>query len=204
MGRPCKMLQLARPCHHAQLASPSNLEGLAGNSKGFPGRHSALHWTCPVSLARLCESWVQMLHLAHCWAWQSLASHGKMLHHIGACCALHSLVSHGKAFARPCKMPSPTRHGNSCGDLARSCNLQGLAGMQSLQALPTWKALQAAARASQADTHPCTGHALCHLQDLVSHGDTCCTLHPAGHGKALQVMGRCCITLELAGPCTAL
>ena len=145
-----------------------------------------------------------MLHLAPCWAWQGPASHWKMFHNLGTCWALHSPVSHVKAFASPCKMPSPTRHGNSCGDLARSCNLQGLASMQSLQALPTWKALQEAAVAPQAHTHPHTGHALCHLQGLVSHGDTCCTLHTAGHGRAMQVMGRCCITLELAVPCTAL
>ena len=146
-----------------------------------------------------------MLHLAPCWAWQSLASHGKMLHYIGACCALHSLVSHGKALARPCKMPSPTRHGNSCGDLARSCNLQGLAGMQSLQALPTWKALQAAARASQADTHPCTGHALCHLQDLVcdgvAHAAPCTLLDMARPCKSWQDVASPWNWLGLTQPC---
>ena len=143
MRRPCKMLQLARPCQHEQLASPSNLEGLAGNSKGFPGMHSSLHWTCPVSLARPCESWGHMLHLAPCWAWQGLASHGQMLHHIGTCWALHSLVSHGEAFCKTLQQAKPNKAwqvmGRPCKmlQLARPCqhaqlespsNLEGLGG----------------------------------------------------------------------------
>ena len=133
-----------------------------------------------------------------CKSWECVASHWNLL-----------------GLAQPCEpWEGPCETLPKCqaqqGIAIHGKTLQYVATCKALSACQACKSLQSGmpcrktAKASQADTHPCTGHALSHLQDLVSHGGTCCTFHAAGHGKALQVMGTCCITLELAGHCTAL